>query len=134
MTKEKLKQFAYLRKEVIDAQNRLAEIESRATSATHYITGMPTADVSKDKLAHFSAQITEQKRHITKILSEALNLQNDIFAFVSSIDDSFIRQIITHRYIDCYSWVKVAVKIGGGNTSDSVRVAHDRFLKVHNIF
>lgn len=52
--------------------------------------------------------------------------------FVESIPDSVTRRIFRYRYIDGRvkpSWQWIAVKIGGGNTSDSTRMIHNRYLK-----
>lgn len=53
----------------------------------------------------------------------------DVEEFISSIKDSFIRQIIRYRVIDDLTWGEVAIKMGGNNTEDGVRMAFNRFLK-----
>lgn len=52
----------------------------------------------------------------------------EIEKFIQNIDDSYVRLIIKYKYIDCHSWARVAVLIGGGNTKDSVRMAVKRYL------
>lgn len=54
---------------------------------------------------------------------------NRLMRYISSVDDSFMRQILTLRYVNGCSWLQVAMRIGGGNTEDSVRMAHKRFLE-----
>ena len=49
--------------------------------------------------------------------------------FLNTVNDSYIRRIITFRYIDHMPWNRVADRIGGGNTEDSVRKALDRYLE-----
>lgn len=53
----------------------------------------------------------------------------EIERFLNTVTDSYIRRIITFRYIDHMSWNRVADKVGGGNTEDSVRKALDRYLE-----
>ena len=48
--------------------------------------------------------------------------------FIASVQDSRIRRIINLRFIEKLSWNKVADRIGGGNTEDSVRKAFDRYM------
>ena len=49
--------------------------------------------------------------------------------FIDSIDDPLIAHIFNLRYIKDMSWIKISLKLGGGNTEDGVRKMHDRFLK-----
>ena len=56
----------------------------------------------------------------------------EIEEFIDNIDDSLTRRIFEYRYIKgkvMPSWQTVAFKVGGGNTTDSVRKAHERFLR-----
>jgi hypothetical protein len=71
-----------------------------------------------------------------KALQELLNADDEqilgkiceIEKYIQNIDDSYVRLIIKYKYIDCHSWARVAVLIGGGNTKDSVRMAVKRYL------
>lgn len=71
-----------------------------------------------------------------KALQELLNADDEqilgriceIEKFIQSINDSYVRLIIKYKYIDCHSWERTAVLIGGGNTKDSVRMAVKRYL------
>lgn len=53
---------------------------------------------------------------------------NRLNRFINTIDDSQMRMIFSLRYINGLNWLQIAFSIGGGNTADSVRKAHDRFL------
>ena len=48
---------------------------------------------------------------------------------MEEIEDPLMRLVITYRYLYGYSWTQIAMKLGGGNTPDGVRMAHNRFLK-----
>lgn len=71
-----------------------------------------------------------------KALQELLNADDEqilgriceIEKFIQSINDSYVRLIIKYKYIDCHSWERTAVLIGGGNTKSSVRMAVKRYL------
>lgn len=60
---------------------------------------------------------------------KASSMLLEIERFIGTVSDSFIRRIITFRYVDHMSWNRVADKMGGGNTEDSVRKALDRYLE-----
>lgn len=61
--------------------------------------------------------------------TKLLQMVSDIEQFLNGIEDSFIRRIINLRVIEQLSWNKVADKMGGYNTEDSVRMTFERFLK-----
>ncbi|MCI8387041.1 MAG: hypothetical protein HFE63_01065 [Clostridiales bacterium] len=47
---------------------------------------------------------------------------------INSVDDSFMRQVLTYRFVDGLTWYQVAMSVGGGNSADSIRKACVRFL------
>lgn len=51
--------------------------------------------------------------------------------YIARIDDALTRRIFELRYIDGCSWVQVARRIGGGNTAESVRKRHNRYIRAH---
>ncbi len=123
-----LSQLLYLKREIEQSRERLAELEKRSDEYLETASSMPSLE-----------KITEHRN----IKPEIINLKNTIEAkkklcvteyqrlmeFITGVEDSFMRQILTYRYIDGFSWVQVAMHIGGGNTGDGVRKAHTRFLK-----
>lgn len=128
MTKKELSQYYYLGKEIRADERRLKELEAKATSVTQKIKPTPGGGGAGDKIGFYAPQIAEQKQLIELKMRQCIILQNKILKYINGIESSFMRQIFTHRYIDCYSWTRIAVNIGGNNTADSVRKAHDRFL------
>lgn len=58
-----------------------------------------------------------------------LQLREEVEKIIDEMPTSRLRRIFTYRYIDRYSWVKVARLIGGNATSDSVKKEHARYLK-----
>lgn len=48
--------------------------------------------------------------------------------YISAIGDEVTRRIFTLRYIDGLNWHQVAWRTGG-NTADSVRMIHNRYLR-----
>lgn len=48
--------------------------------------------------------------------------------FIANIPDSFTRRIFEYRYLEGYTYAKIAMRIGGGNTPDSVRKTAERYF------
>ena len=124
MTIEQLKQYRSI----------CAEIEEKTIELNENITldVVRGSDVEFPYVQHTIqiAGINESNR-IKASISRLKRQKIDIENFVDGIEDSFVRRIFEYRYIKgkvMPSWKTVADKIGGGNTTDSVRMIHNRFF------
>ena len=129
MTVGELKQLYYLNREIEEQKRRLEELETAATGATSRITGMPHGYGTSDKVGNYSAEIADLKTSIEFNVQRCWQELNRLRNYINSVDDSLTRQILTLRYINGLPWTQVAACIGGGNTEDSVRKVHTRFLE-----
>ena len=129
MTLKQLDQIYYLTKEKRMWEDRLLELPD--ITAVRY----DSIGVSNSGISSPVQQIAEQREKIREIISAKLVeisfVEREILEYICSIDDSLMRQIMTHRHIELKSWLQVANIIGGNNTADSVRMMHDRYLKDH---
>ena len=127
MTLKQLDQIYYLTKEKQMWEDRLRELPD-ITAVRYDSIGVRNSGISSPV-----QQIAEQREKIREIISAKLVeisfVEREILEYICSIDDSIMRQIMTHRHIELKSWLQVTNAIGGNNTADSVRMAHDRFLK-----
>lgn len=95
------------------------------------IEGFPEREYQQKRkqLQDKKNMLNVRKRTLDKQETKLLQMVSDIEKFLNGIEDSFIRRIINLRVIEQLSWNKVADKMGGYNTEDSVRMAFERFLK-----
>lgn len=95
------------------------------------IEGVPLKEYSEKKTDLLSKKLLLNSRKSTLELLEFDLLQktNEVEGFIASVNDSRIRRIINLRFIENLSWNKVADKIGGNNTEDSVKKAFYRFME-----
>lgn len=68
---------------------------------------------------------------VDRKLKRLYTKQAQIEEYIANIDDPLVRRIMVARYIECLSWEGVARKLGGRNTSESVRKICERWLKNH---
>lgn len=129
MTAQELRQLYYLNREIEEQKQRLKELETAATGAASRITGMPYGYEISDKVGNYSAEIADLKAAIEMNMKRCWQELNKLTTYINSVDDSLTRQILTLRYINGLPWAQVAACIGGGNTEDSVRKIHTRFLE-----
>lgn len=130
MDKQKLNQIYYISKEIKMWEDALRRLHGNSLVPSSEITGMPFAPPgnNSDKVGNLAANLVDIKAKIEELQRKRLNEYNDMIIYINSIEDSSIRQIVYYRHFACMNWTQVARKIGGNNTPDSVRKAHDRFL------
>lgn len=128
MTKKELSQLYYLNKEIKKDRERLEELETKATKITQGVSGTPFSSGISDKTGRYAVEIAEQRKLIEAKMHQCVILENKIYRYINTIEDSLTRQIFTERYIEHKSWLKIALSVGGDNTADSVRMIHNRFL------
>lgn len=156
VSKEILIQYTDLQQEVKEVREKIQKLEDAIPKIEKRINEIEKGETVKDKvrgglggLQSFNIEgvpIKEYEKRKTDLLSKKLLLNNrkstlellefdllektnEVEEFIASIDDSRMRRIINLRFIESLSWNKVADRVGGGNTEDSVRMAFNRFME-----
>ena len=142
MTKKELSQLYHLNREIEQQKDELARLELKSknyilhdtvkgSSAefpyTQHTIGLYGV-VDDVKTRAYSDEIADLKQLIRLNIEKCMIERNRLERYIVTVDDSLVRQILRLRYINGLTWVAVAMHIGGGNTEDGVRKAHDRFL------
>lgn len=141
MDKRILVQYADLQQEVIEIREKVEKLEQQIDKIESEgavidkvmggegglqpfkVEGFPYPEYSRKKTLLYARKAT-----LSELELELLETLNEVESFISNINDSHIRRIVSLRVVDGLSWNKVALKMGGGNTEDSVRKAFDRFI------
>lgn len=111
MTLRELNQIRYLTREIRINRRRLLKLEH-------------SPDVDPD-----DPMIRKIRDHIDERIRKRTVERERLERYVDTVDDSLVRMAMTLRFIDGLSWTAVAVRIGGGNTEDSVKKMVYRYLK-----
>ena len=130
MTKKELSQLYSLNREIEEEKRKLRELEAASTSGTAKITGLPHVSGAHDKIGDMAILIAEQRDLIDLKVRQSVIEYNRLNRYIAGVEDAQMRMILSLRYVNGLSWQQVAAQIGGGNTADGVRKAHDRFLKL----
>ncbi len=128
MTIKELSQLYHLRREVEMDKQRLLELEERALPGAQRLSGLPGSGNVQDKLATYAAEIADLRAVIEAKYRRCLTEQQRLEQYIAGIEDSFIRQIFTCRFVEGLSWRQVAKKVGGKNSAGNIRVICHRFL------
>lgn len=142
VTKNILKQYTDLQEEIKEVRVRIEKTEKRLDQIeseglvydkvrggeggiqSFKIEGFPYPEYSKER------NLLASRRSILENLEAELeDTVNQVETFIASVDDSRMRRIIRMRFIENLSWNRIADRIGGGNTEDSIRMAFNRFME-----
>lgn len=105
------------------------------TAAPRFEEGLPESTSSyaeEGRLAHAIAELKVLKKFTimtNRTFNSRLNKLKKEELYDPEIDDSFLRQVFTYRFISGLPWRQVAACIGGGNTEDGCRKAVKRYLE-----
>lgn len=142
ISKEILIQYSDLQEEVKEVRERIDKTEKQIAKieeegnvvdsvsggnggTQHFkIEGFPYPEYSRKKTLLYARKAT-----LASLELELMETLNQVEEFIKSVDDSRMRRIITLRFVDNLSWNKVADRIGGNNTEDSVKKAFYRFME-----
>lgn len=142
MEKRVLKQYISLKKEIEDINIRIHRLQAKLQRIneegnvkdavkggdgglqTFHVEGFPVAEEDETKyLLQKNIRILEERK------AKAAELVIKVEAYINTINDSRMRRMITYRYIEDMSWLKVSQKMGRGYTEESCRKQIERFLK-----
>lgn len=140
ITKEVLSQYMDLQEEIKEVRRRIknteaqiAKIESEGSIVDKVkggeggiqnfrIEGFPYPEYSRKKSLLYARKAT-----LAELEMELMEMINKVEEFIKTLNNSRIRRIITHRFIENLSWAQVANRMH--TTPDSVRMEFERFMK-----
>ncbi|MCQ4637683.1 hypothetical protein NE619_13195 [Anaerovorax odorimutans] len=131
MTREEVNQIYYIDREIEMWKRQLLDIRAGGKIKAQIITGMPHANtnMTTDPTGEEVQRIEEIEVIIQSKLCQIQAQKKKVYAYIATLDDSLMRQIIMHRCITLCSWQEVAMYVGGGNTADSVRKRFERHFE-----
>ena len=128
MTKDELNQYRDICREIAEINIKLKESSIHET----VVGSDPEYPYLQHVMSVDGVQESRENAILMRQLHDCLQRKGKIEAFIYSIDDSLTRKIFIKRFIDGMSWLKVAIEMKGGNTANSVRMCHVRYLEKYN--
>lgn len=136
MKKELLKQYRFCKK-------RIAELDEEIDRPKRENTVQDTVQGSQKDFPYIMRtrticgcpDICDSNSEINRLYkerAECKRIVKEVSVFVHSVDDNIIRRALIMRYMEGSSppkWDKIAMKIGGGNTADSIRMTVSRYIE-----
>lgn len=142
ISKTVLKQYIDLQEEIKETEERIKKtekqiekIEKEGTvidSVTggnggiqrYKIEGFPCMEYGKLK-----ERLYMRKATLQSLENELIDKIGEVETFISSIEDSRMRRIVSFRFIDGMTWEQVGINMGGGNNAENMKKAFYRFME-----
>ena len=126
MTKTQLQQIRHYDSELKILRRHLADLEAQVGVSAIQCDGQPHGTKIGRPTEMQAIALSDTIAHIRYLEDLITNERSKTWQFICSLDDPLLRQIITLRFIDGKSWLKVAEAIGGGTTADGCRMIFAR--------
>lgn len=134
--KETLTQLCDIQKEIKELQDKIKKLrrlpKEKSGSVEASSQYMPFQKYISTVFSYSPKVSTEIKKYNAALNKRVVSLMKQLVEvenFIEEIQDSRIRLIIEHRYINQYSWIKTASLIDDYATADSIRKEFERFLE-----
>lgn len=126
MNKEELSRYYYLSLEIEELKKRIDTLRETAVSSSQ-ITGMPKNKSKENTEENKRIRILALAEKMAKKVSEATEEMLKIEEYISTLEDTELKLILTKRYLESKSWDKVADELH--MSERSVYRKHKEFFK-----
>ena len=132
MTKEKLRSYTYLAREVRQLYERVeCTREEMYTVKSVVIDDMPKGTTKSDKLANIVAKYEQEESLYLELLDKLLCVLHEIEQVIMCLDSSTERQMMRKRYIENKRWEDICFEMG--YSWRQLHYIHSKVLRKLNI-
>lgn len=130
MTRQNFEQVYWLKKELKMWQKKLTDLQADIALSPKVLDGMPFQNTNEtsDPTAMKAIKLEEIEKVISGKIAEIQLAVAEIDAYIVTIDDSLLRQIIEYRCCKLLTWDEIAGQMGGNMTPENARQIYHRFL------
>lgn len=113
MTHEELNQLHHLGDEINQINTKLKELETAAERITSKaFDGMPSGSGISDKVGNGAVGLAEYKMRLELCKEKYWAEINRLMVFIGNVEDSEMRQILSLKYINNFTFQQIAFAIG----------------------
>lgn len=130
MTLRELESYRQLRKQLIDGEELLRSLRSRAVPGSPATDGMPHASGTSDKVGSLAIAIVDLEARLP-VLKARIDAQGkDVLSWIEGIEDNRTRITFRLRFQLAYTWKEVAAALGAWDTEESAKQRCYRYLNL----
>ena len=129
MTKDKLVQYCDLKVEIENLEKRIDRIRKQSEMVADVVqNGYKGRAVIRGVDIIRKQKLDKLNNILNERYDKLLQTQIEIEEFISSIENSKLRQIFEFRYIDNFSWIQIQTILKFKH-EDTARKKHDRYIE-----
>lgn len=134
--KQKLSQYIDIKEEIKRLEKKIEKLDKETKDIVSDVvdsttSGFPFMQTHK-KIQGLDIERIHKLDKLKAILNERydklLKAQLEVEEFIDTIPTSRLRRIFEYRYLEGFSWVKIAQLINNNSTEESVKKEHQRYL------
>lgn len=136
MKKDLLKQYRFCKKRIAELDEEIDRLKRRNTvQDTVHGSQKDFPYIMRTRTVSGCPNVLDDTSELNRLYSERTKCKrvaHEVSVFVNSIEDNIVRCAFIMRYMEGSStpkWDKIAMKIGGGNTADSIRMTVSRYIE-----
>lgn len=108
--KEYLRRYRDLNQHIDSKLDEIAHLREIATKLSPTATFNQGGDIS-DKVGKTAAKIVDLQNEIDSEITEICRIRSEIEQTIAAVDDADCRLLLSLRYINGYSWRRIAAKM-----------------------
>ena len=136
-TKELLKQYNDLQKEIKELEQRIERVKNKKIQVvSDTVKGSPYFPYNDRTFIVTGIEVDKKEQTLERLNSilckrraKCTELKLQIEEFINTIPDSRTRRVFSLRYIDGLNWLQIARKIERYDESYPRKVIHDKYLE-----
>lgn len=109
--KEYLLQYKRMKKRIKSIERAIEELETQVSSISINLDGMPHGTDLSDKTGRLAAAIADKQNELIDRRIDAFNVMVAVSDIIAQVADEDQRWLLTMRYINGYTWEKIAVEM-----------------------
>lgn len=129
MTNKELNQLYWLNREIELDKQWIKKMDAEVLKKKRGERGLLPSLAEVKDIEEVEKEIEICKKMIELKVEKCFIEYKRLLVFIETVDDSYMRMILTLRHVNGLNWRQIAFHIGGGNTEDGVKMAHHRYLK-----
>ena len=124
--KKKLNEYRYIRENIEELENRLAEVDARFTKITQSFESSRQGSEHKDKMAEMVAAKEDLENEINLEVIRSWVKMKEIEKTIEELSEED-KRLMRLRYINCLTWEQVCVTMCYG--WDAIHYKHRKILQ-----
>lgn len=136
MKKDLLKQYRFCKKRIAELDEEIDRLKRENTvQDTVHGSQKDFPYIMRTRTVSGCPDVLDDTSELNLLYSERTKCKRvarEVSVFVNSIEDNIVRCAFIMRYMEGSStpkWDKIAMKIGGRNTADSIRMTVSRYIE-----